>query len=154
MQSQTIVQIVSQLGQAEMLLTAAMTYAEQARMGAEDVLKHISARDAEMLAKQRKSKRPPIPLADQNALEIRWRGKVCVLTKLSFKLFQRLLLRPNASILYERLMEDVWQGVRSDSTIRSAVRHLKHQLRRGGFPELADAIVAGDHLYAFRLQGH
>ena len=48
-------------------------------------------------------------------------------------------------------MEDVWDGVKADETIRSVVRHLKLRLRDADMAELAAAISGRNHHYALML---
>jgi DNA-binding response OmpR family regulator len=80
-------------------------------------------------------------------------GKVCFLgNTLPFRLLARLARRPGAYVPYEDLLEDVWQGVRSDAAVRSVAKTLRQKLRQAGLGEVADALdgaVAGH--YALRL---
>lgn len=93
------------------------------------------------------------PVADEELLEIRYRDRTCFLgNTLPFRFFARLTRRPNSYLTYEELLEDVWQGVRSDAAIRTVVKRLRSLLRRAGMAELAEAIdgsVPGR--YALRL---
>ena len=41
---------------------------------------------------------------------------------------------------YERLLQDVWDGPRSNEAIRSVVRDLRRKLKSAGMGDLADAI--------------
>lgn len=93
------------------------------------------------------------PVVDEELLEIRYRGRRCFLgNTLPFRFFARLHRRPNRYVTYEELLEAVWDGVRSDSAIRTVAKRLRELLRQAGMRELADAIdgsVPGR--YALRL---
>jgi DNA-binding response OmpR family regulator len=78
---------------------------------------------------------------DHEHLRVSFRGKSCFLgNTLPFRLLAHLASRPNSYLTHEELLEDVWDGLRSDSAIRSVVKRLRAVLRREGLPELADAI--------------
>lgn len=77
---------------------------------------------------------------DPERLQIVFQGKRCELDDTPFKLLQRLAKRPNAYVTHEDLLEDVWDGRRSDAAIRSAIKRLKQTLRSHGLDELANAI--------------
>jgi len=80
-------------------------------------------------------------VVDHEHLRVSFRGKTCFLgNTLPFRLFACLASRPNAYLTYEELLDEVWDGIRSDSAIRSVVKRLRARLRREGLPELADAI--------------
>jgi DNA-binding response OmpR family regulator len=89
---------------------------------------------------------PTNPLAhrsfyvDPERLQIIFHGKACELSDTPFRLLLRLAKRPNAYVTYEDLLADVWDGERSDSAVRSAIKRLRHTLRSRGLNELADAI--------------
>jgi hypothetical protein len=93
------------------------------------------------------------PVADEELLEIRYQDRRCFLgNTLPFRFFARLTRRPNSYLTYEELLEDVWQGERSDSAIRTVVKRLRILLRRAEMADLAEAIdgsVPGR--YALRL---
>lgn len=93
------------------------------------------------------------PVADEELLEIRYQDRTCFLgNTLPFRFFARLTRRPNSYLTYEELLEDVWQGERSDSAIRTVVKRLRILLRHAGMADLAEAIdgsVPGR--YALRL---
>jgi DNA-binding response OmpR family regulator len=59
---------------------------------------------------------------------------------LPLKLFERLARRPNQYLSYERLLDEVWEGTRSFSAIRSVVKTLRGRLVKAGMADLADAI--------------
>lgn len=92
---------------------------------------------------------------DRDRLQIVFRARSCVLgNTLPFKLLERLARRPNTYVTHEELLSDVWEGVRSESAIRSVVKRLRQALRRQGMHELASAIdgtAAGR--YRLRLDG-
>lgn len=91
-------------------------------------------------------------VADNCSMTVRWRGKTCPLAQPTlFRLFVRLLRRPNTYVSYDQLMADVWDGMKADDTIRSAVRHLKARLREAGMGDLAAAIQGRNHHYVLLL---
>lgn len=74
-------------------------------------------------------------------LTIAFREKRCFLgNTITLRLFRRLLQRRNQFIRHDELLTQVWDGIRSPSTIRSAVKMLRRQLRKAGMKEVADAI--------------
>jgi DNA-binding response OmpR family regulator len=77
---------------------------------------------------------------DPDQLQIIFDGKACELGDTPFRLLMRLAKRPNAYVTYEDLLADVWDGDRSDSAIRSAIKRLRRTLRTQGLEELANAI--------------
>jgi DNA-binding response OmpR family regulator len=94
------------------------------------------------------------PHVDHDQLQVHFRGKTCLLgNTLPFRFLAYLLRRPNKYVTYEELLHHVWDGRRSDAAVRSVVKRLRQQLRRGGMGDLADAID-GSHAgrYAFRLK--
>jgi hypothetical protein len=82
-------------------------------------------------------------------------GKTCFLGNTRpFRFLARLAQRPNAYIPYEDLLSDVWQGLLSDSAVRSVAKALRQRLRQAGLGDLADAIdgtVAGHYTLRLRL---
>jgi DNA-binding response OmpR family regulator len=78
---------------------------------------------------------------DHDRLQVAFGGRVCSLgNTLPFKLLERLARRPNTYVTHDELLSDVWEGVRSESAIRSAVKRLRQMLRCQGLSELAAAI--------------
>jgi Transcriptional regulatory protein, C terminal len=72
---------------------------------------------------------------------VSFRGDTCILGNgLLFRFLAFLADRPNAYLTYQELLDEVWDGPRSDSAIRSVVKRLRVLLRQKGMPELADAI--------------
>jgi DNA-binding winged helix-turn-helix (wHTH) protein len=68
------------------------------------------------------------------------------------RLFDRLSRRPDSYVSFDRLIRDVWDGqIRSDETIRSSVRHLKHRLIAAGMPELARSPRGAGRRYGLML---
>jgi DNA-binding response OmpR family regulator len=93
-------------------------------------------------------------LIDGTLLTVTFRGRTCFLgNTLPFRLLARLAKRPNAYVPHQVLLDDVWQGPRSDSAIRSVVKVLRSKLRKSGLGELADAITGSQRgHYVLRLQ--
>jgi len=82
-----------------------------------------------------------LPVVDRTLLSIRWRGRSCFLgNTLPLKLFERLVRRPNQYVSYADLLNDVWEGPRSFSAIRSVVKVLRQRLCAAEMPDLAAAI--------------
>lgn len=80
-------------------------------------------------------------LFDAEMFTITFQGKSCFLgNTLPFRFFVRLARRPNTYVTYEDLLEDVWEGVRTDDAIRSVVKTLRSKLRDARMGALADAI--------------
>jgi DNA-binding winged helix-turn-helix (wHTH) protein len=72
---------------------------------------------------------------------VTYRRKSCFLgNTLPFRFLSRLAQRPNTFISHETLLSDVWDGNRTDSSIRSIVKTLRRKLRQAGLTDLADAI--------------
>lgn len=86
------------------------------------------------------------PLAiDRSKFSVVWNGRECVLgATISFRLLERLARRPNQYTSHSQLLDDVWGGTRSISTIRSAVGELRGALQRAGLSDLA-AMIDGQH---------
>lgn len=82
-------------------------------------------------------------------LMVEFRGKQCFLgNTVTLRLFRRLLQGRNRFIRHDELLRQVWQGIRAPSTIRSAVKLLRKQLREAGMKDVANAIdghVAGHY---------
>ena len=95
------------------------------------------------------------PIADQSTLSVAWDGRHCYLGRtLLLRFFERLARRPNQYITYERLLQDVWEGPRSNEAIRSVVRDLRRKLRGAGMGDLADAIDGSNReCYGLILDG-
>jgi DNA-binding winged helix-turn-helix (wHTH) protein len=90
-------------------------------------------------------------------LSIEFRNKQCFLgNTIPLRLFRSLLQRRNQFLAYDELLDQVRGGVRSASTVRSAVKILRSRLRQAGMTEVAEAIdgqVAGHYaLMINRLQ--
>jgi DNA-binding response OmpR family regulator len=80
-------------------------------------------------------------LFDTEMLTITFQGKTCFLgNTMPFRLFVRLARRPNTYVAYEDLLNDVWDGARTDEAIRSVVKTLRSKLRQAKMGKLAEAI--------------
>jgi DNA-binding response OmpR family regulator len=78
---------------------------------------------------------------DHALLQVTYRGKSCFLgSSLLFRLVDHLARNADVYVTHDELLETVWDGLRSDSAIRSAVKRLRAALRRDGLGEIADAI--------------
>ncbi len=94
-----------------------------------------------------------LPILDDQTYSVHWRGATCQLgCTLSFKLLQRLARRPRFSVSCDQLRDDVWRESQCcDSTIRSAVRYLRRQLRAAHMNDLAAAIQSRKRQYVLSL---
>lgn len=74
---------------------------------------------------------------------IQWNNRKCVLGNTTgFALLEQLVRRPNEYINIDRLLNDLWDGERTYSTIRSTVCRLKAKLRGADMADLA-ALIDG-----------
>ena len=81
------------------------------------------------------------PVVDSGSLEVVYHGKRCFLgNTILYRLIERLSRKPNKYFTYDELLQCVWGGIRSDSTVRTAVKRLRATLRQAGMGELADSI--------------
>jgi DNA-binding response OmpR family regulator len=83
-----------------------------------------------------------LPWADEKSYCIIWHNRRCYLGSTKrFYIFSHLLVRANQFVSYANLRHDVWHGdMRSNETIRSAVRELRSKLIRARMRKLAIAI--------------
>jgi hypothetical protein len=73
-----------------------------------------------------------------------WGSHRCVLgCTMAFQIMERLAKQPNEYIHIDRLLDDLWTGHRTYSTVRSTVSRLKSKLRESGMDELAASIDGG-----------
>lgn len=93
-----------------------------------------------------------VPIVEREKLSVMYRGKRCFLgNTLLFRLLEFFVNRPNSYLTYQDLLNNVWEGPRSDSCVRSLVKRLRMQLRQHGMSELADAIDGSTpRRYVFR----
>jgi hypothetical protein len=82
------------------------------------------------------------PIVDNGSLEAIYQGKRCFLgNTVLYRLIECLSRKPNKYFTYDELFQGVWGGgVRSDSTVRTAIKRLRTALREAGMDELAEAI--------------
>jgi DNA-binding response OmpR family regulator len=99
---------------------------------------------------------PPVTVAgrtttlrlDRSTFTVRWDGRSCALGhSMAFRLLERLARRPNEYISMDRLLEELWTGPRTYSTVRSTVCRLKVRLGEDGLRDLAERIDG-------RVRGH
>ena len=82
-----------------------------------------------------------VPLMDYSTFSVRHEGRICFLgNTLPFRLFARLLRRPNAYVSHQILLDEIWEGIRSPEAVRSVVKTLRAKLRDGGLDNLANSI--------------
>lgn len=92
------------------------------------------------------------PIVDREMFSVLWEGKSCFLdNRLMFALFERLLRSVNRYVSYADLIDDVWEGQRSDSTIRGMAKRLRDQLASSGMEDLARAINSRPRHYGLML---
>lgn len=83
----------------------------------------------------------PVGLIDVATFTVQWQGKVCHLGyTISFRLLKRLYCQRDEFVPHQQLLDDVWEGPRSPSALRSAVADLRARLSRAGMRDLARAI--------------
>lgn len=84
---------------------------------------------------------PMRPVADRRTLSAVFNGRSCFLgNTLLFRFFETIAHRPNRYFSYSELLDEVWGGPRSDSTIRNVAKRLRDKLMAGGLKDLAHAI--------------
>ena len=84
---------------------------------------------------------PSRPRVDHSLLCVIHHGKPCFLgNTLALKFIDRLLQRPNCYVSYDKLLEEIWGGVRSHAAVRSLVKTLRAKLREAGLEGLASSI--------------
>lgn len=89
---------------------------------------------------------------DRTTYTVRWRGGSCFLgSTMGFRLLERLARRPNEFISTVRLLDELWGGTRTPSTVRSTVWGLRTKLRSAGLQELAD-LIDGSSAGHYRLR--
>lgn len=81
------------------------------------------------------------PVADRLTLSIHFQGKSCFLgNTLLFRFFEVIAKSPNRYFAHSELLEEVWGGPRSESSIRSVAKRLRDQLNSVGLDQVAQAI--------------
>lgn len=89
---------------------------------------------------------------DRATYSLHWDARVCVLGHtMAFELMERLCRRPNEYIQMDRLIDELWSGPRTYSTVRSTVCRLRGKLRVAGMTDLA-AMIDGDTRGHYRLR--
>jgi DNA-binding response OmpR family regulator len=89
---------------------------------------------------------------DRATYSLHWETRVCVLGHtMAFELMERLCRRPNEYIQVDRLIDELWSGPRTYSTVRSTVCRLRGKLRVAGMTDLA-AMIDGDTRGHYRLR--
>ena len=82
-----------------------------------------------------------LPYVDTAMLSIVHGEHRCFLgNTIPYRFLVKLIGRPNRYFSYDELCADVWRGVRSEATVRSAVKIIRNKLRRALLHELANAI--------------
>lgn len=81
------------------------------------------------------------PVADRTTLSVLFQGKTCFLgNTLLFRFFEVISRRPNLYISHDQLLDEVWGGIRSESTIRNVAKRLRDKLVSVDLGEVAVAI--------------
>ena len=148
---QRLAELVEQL--SETLMTATICADEIRAILQAEIESHVAAGRGRSQEATRRNLSPQRPLIDRSTFSLSWAGKTCSLRRtILFRLAERLARRPNQYITADQLLCDVWEGgVRSPETIRSAVRHLRKQLRCAGMEDLAAAIQGTGGCYGLIL---
>lgn len=85
---------------------------------------------------------------ERGTYSVIWGNARCVLGHtMAFSIIERLAMRPNEYLSTDRLLEDLWMGHRTYSTIRSTISRLKAKLRASDMADLAEVIDG-------RVRGH
>ncbi len=83
---------------------------------------------------------------ERSSYSVSWGPCRCVLgPTMAFHIMQRLARQPNEYINLDRLLDDLWTGPRSYSTVRSTICRLKAKLRDSGMADLAGVIDGTMH---------
>jgi DNA-binding response OmpR family regulator len=83
---------------------------------------------------------PPLRI-ERSTYTLHWRARECDLgNTIAFQIMERLGRRPNEYISMERLLDEIWVGSRTLSTVRSTVCRLRCKLRQSGMADLAASI--------------
>lgn len=91
---------------------------------------------------------------DRTTFSVHWEGRSCSLGhSTAFRLLERLARCPNEYVSVDRLLDELWSGPRSYSTLRSTVCRLKSRLRRSGMGDLAQLIDGRVHGHYALLLG-
>lgn len=78
---------------------------------------------------------------DRRSYVVRWGDRQCVLGHtLAFEVLERLARRPNEYISTESLLDELWIGHRTPSTVRSTVSRLRSRLRSSGLGPVGSRI--------------
>ncbi|NUQ51381.1 MAG: winged helix-turn-helix domain-containing protein [Phycisphaerales bacterium] len=78
---------------------------------------------------------------ERTTYTVRWGDRRCRLgNTTAFALIEQLARRPNEYISVDRLLDDLWTGARTYSTVRSTVYRLKRKLHESAMQDLADLI--------------
>jgi len=92
------------------------------------------------------------PLIDPVTFTLWFGGRSCFIgNSLPYRFFCRLAQRPNTYVSHEVLLDDVWDGIRSNAAIRSVVKILRAKLRAHDMGALAAAIESVPGHYSLRL---
>ena len=83
---------------------------------------------------------------ERSTYSVSWGQHRCVLGHtMAFHIMQRLARQPDEYISMDRLLDDLWTGPRSYSTVRSTICRLKTKLRESGMGDLAAFIDGTMH---------
>jgi DNA-binding response OmpR family regulator len=94
------------------------------------------------------------PLVNTATFTVAWRDRHCIIgPSILFKLIERLSRHPDRFYSYHILMDEVWDGRRSNAAVRSAVKRLRRTLCAAGMSELAAAIKGRGECYGLFLNG-
>lgn len=78
---------------------------------------------------------------DRATYTVRWEDQACFLGyTMAFRVLERLARRPNEFVATDRLLDELWAGRRTPSTVRSTVWGLRVKLRAAGMDDLAEMI--------------
>ena len=126
-QSELIETMIDAFAELTALHTAATAVAERALLALADYGR-IGERDEPSCKFQCRPTASERPMVNPSAFTVVWQGRHCHLgPSILFKLIERLARQPDRFYPYDILMEDVWDGLRSNTAVRSAVKRLRRR---------------------------
>jgi DNA-binding response OmpR family regulator len=152
-QSELIETMIDAFGELAALHNAAAAIAERALSALTDYRK-IVERDETCRKFQCQQIPSDRPMVNPSTFTVVWQGRHCHLgPSILFKLIERLSRQPDRFYPYDILLDEVWDGLRSNTAIRSAVKRLRRALCEAGMVDLAGAIKGRGKCYGLFLNG-
>lgn len=98
---------------------------------------------AELIDREHRRDRSNRPgrLLDRTTFSVHWKNRCCSLGYgLPYRILEHLAQHANHYVTHQDLLDEVWGGPRSPSSVRSAINLLRSRLTEAGLEELAGAI--------------